>query len=269
VFIPEIALRETLYNTPDGNSNSRELFEGGAELSTTRVRYFGEDYKHTVQPRLLYLYMPDVDQSENPYFTAQDRIPETSRVSFNLDQRLFHRGTASDKSIRVDELVRFEVTQEYDTQLSEFTLFRSEVELNPTRYFTLDSDTRYDIQRGEMRQITARGAIADKRGDVLRARYRRFRERSQQAGLDAAAVLAWGFHSYYRNQYDFEDDRFVFHTAGLEYFPKSDCWKATVEVKKLTRPDETRFDFNIQLFGFGDDKRSAVKEFGSILNSDS
>jgi len=58
--------------------------------------------KHTFQPELTYTYIPDQDQTGNPYFVGDDRISKRSRMSYTL-RNTFNR--------RLDRVMQRETTQ--------------------------------------------------------------------------------------------------------------------------------------------------------------
>lgn len=117
---PSIAWRQTFYavdrheNSPAGVEESRDFFERG--LPVFRVDAFTSLFKihdlgarrtgtpteedvgrgkwtrlrHTVQPELSYVFIPEKDQSMNPRFTGEDRIGKRSRLSYGL-RNIFNR----------------------------------------------------------------------------------------------------------------------------------------------------------------------------------
>ena len=77
---------ERVYDVREGNPIKwiGELGALGKLQSMERV-------KHTLEPSLNYLYVPDVDQSDNPQFDAQDHLAQRDVVTYSLTQRLFAR----------------------------------------------------------------------------------------------------------------------------------------------------------------------------------
>ena len=76
------------------SSASRELFIGGADVGTELQRIFvvdGENVeklKHTIEPAVEYLFVPDVDQDDLPSYDFTDRIAQRNLVTYGLTSRL-------------------------------------------------------------------------------------------------------------------------------------------------------------------------------------
>lgn len=90
-FVPTISSRvgtvfERVYDLEQGNPLKwiGELGAIGKSQSMERV-------KHTFEPNLSYLFVPDIDQSDNPQFDAQDQLAQRNVVTYSLTQRLFSR----------------------------------------------------------------------------------------------------------------------------------------------------------------------------------
>lgn len=105
------------------STSSRETFEVRADLGTAVSRLFRLDrygfdkLKHTIEPRLEYLYVPNVAQDELPVFDGIDRISHRSLLTYGFVSRLLGRTTSGSKPNEggeVHELGRVTLAQSYD-----------------------------------------------------------------------------------------------------------------------------------------------------------
>ncbi|MGH7823314.1 MAG: LPS-assembly protein LptD, partial [Candidatus Binatia bacterium] len=75
-------------------SPTRELFIAGADIGTELNRVFvvdGENVeklKHTIEPGVEYLYVPEVDQDDLPFYDFTDRINQRNLVTYGVKTRL-------------------------------------------------------------------------------------------------------------------------------------------------------------------------------------
>jgi hypothetical protein len=102
--------------------SSREIFELHSGIGTEFARVFDFPYcgldklKHTVEPQLDYLYIPNIDQADLPVWDGIDRINERSLITYGFATRLLGREAATPEGERgaVFELARLSLAQSYD-----------------------------------------------------------------------------------------------------------------------------------------------------------
>jgi LPS-assembly protein len=97
-FTPSVAVRGTFYSRGaqdiEEDAVSRGLVELGTEFSSRLFRTFPVDgerlrgIRHTVEPRIAYLYIPEVTQDDLPQFDATDFVSPQNRFFFSLINRL-------------------------------------------------------------------------------------------------------------------------------------------------------------------------------------
>jgi lipopolysaccharide assembly outer membrane protein LptD (OstA) len=95
---PRVGFRETIYSRGaqdiENDPVTRELVEAGAELSSRLFRTFpvgGERLRairHTVEPSIGYLYIPEVTQDDIPQLDGTDFISAQNRFFLSLTNRL-------------------------------------------------------------------------------------------------------------------------------------------------------------------------------------
>lgn len=112
-IIPTVGFRETFYSVdrheatpgaPEGDTENTSrsyvdvdvtaqsdvyrIFDFGVGPMDVSLDNLGEGHwtamKHSVQPRVSYNYVPDLDQNDNPYFDFEDRVEERNMISYSL-----------------------------------------------------------------------------------------------------------------------------------------------------------------------------------------
>jgi LPS-assembly protein len=144
-------------------THARETVELGAKLGTEVSRvmsfdHFGFDkLKHTIEPRLEYLFIPNVAQDDDMVFDGLDRIEQRSLFTYGFDSRLLARRAGGDEKSkgRVMELTRFSVSQSYDVDrkipsstsalsADHFSDVDVAIRVNPDRNTTIRATSSFD-----------------------------------------------------------------------------------------------------------------------------
>jgi len=105
-------------------SQTRATFELGGEVSTAVGRVFDfphlgfDKIKHVIQPRLEYLFIPNVAQDDVMVFDGLDRIEQRSLFTYGFSTRLLARKAQHKSGSRgqVLELTRLSLSQSYDVE---------------------------------------------------------------------------------------------------------------------------------------------------------
>jgi LPS-assembly protein len=107
---PQVRFREVYYTTNVTNTSSvnRETFWAGVDTSTRLARRFrredGRSFLHTIEPRLVYEYVPATSQGEIVQIDAVDDLPKKNLVTYSLNTRLLEQ-TAKGTSSWIDLLI--------------------------------------------------------------------------------------------------------------------------------------------------------------------
>ncbi|MFQ5839834.1 MAG: LPS-assembly protein LptD [Candidatus Methylomirabilales bacterium] len=98
---PRVGFRETAYSRGsvgfESSAVSRELVEFETELKTGLFRHFRSKGKrlraiqHTVEPRLTYLLVPSVDQTDLPQVDGRDFVSPQNRLILSIENRFSAR----------------------------------------------------------------------------------------------------------------------------------------------------------------------------------
>jgi lipopolysaccharide assembly outer membrane protein LptD (OstA) len=185
------ALRETAYELTDRtmsggfrgddplapeirlpSTSSREILEAGGEVGTAIDRvfdfhHFGLDkIKHTIEPKLEYLFVPAVSQEDQPVFDGIDRMNQRSLVTYGVVSRLIGRSAATEgkEAGRIYEFARLSVSQSYDFERripneldprdDHFSNVDFALRVRPVRAVDLRFVSTYDGDQGELSSST-------------------------------------------------------------------------------------------------------------------
>jgi LPS-assembly protein len=292
-FEPSAGARGTVYYLDDIKFNneagheswaSRELFDLRLDFFSDIFRVFNlnltniQKIRHSVRPRIVYRYIPDVDKPDVPVFDSIERIDKQSLITYSLTNTLTSkllkggetrlaerfgetRGqvTPSPGQYEYKDFFRFEIAQSYDfdAKKREFSPILTKLDFFPGHYVSIDADTGWSVYDHEFTEFNMAASIWDKRGDKLFFQYRYDQRTNDQTGRDdknvqsifvGAKIKATNrldvFGDY---EYNIEDDQYIRATAGFKY--RSQCWG--FDFSYSDRPSEEKFEFRIDLSGLG------------------
>ena len=194
------------------------------ELFDTRLDLFSEIYsvfhtegkiieaiKHTIRPRIIHDYIPDVDQDDLPNFDSTDRIDNKNLLTYSLINTLTSKtrkkgsfktsrrtdptdatilDTASDYAY--NDFLRFELEQSYDINEGKdkdpdrpFSPISARLDLFPGKYVSVDADALWSVYDTQFLSHNIAANLWDLRGDKLSVEYRytrRFRRDQFESG---------------------------------------------------------------------------------------
>ncbi len=287
---PSAGFRETLYYLDDIDDNDgydrtdhREVYDFRLEFFSDVFNVFNANWtnikkiRHSLRPQIVYEYIPEVSQGDLPEFDDIDRIDHTNQFTYSLTQTLTAKKLRAARTKLADrrEVSRGDIIQDPDRySYDDFLRFRLEqgVDLNktnnkfspigakldffPGQYVSIDADTAYSVYGDGFVTHNIGAAVWDKRGDRFYVDYRfnknvsREDEDAQniesiylQGNLAVTSALSV-FGDYERN---INDDQHVRTTGGFKYV--SQCW--SVFFRFTDEPDDTKFEFKIDLHGLG------------------
>jgi len=240
---PEISYRERYYWNLSDNSDSEE--EGLAEFTTrinSRVqkiynRPLGLQGKlrHSVEPEMVYRYIPEVDQDDLPYFDTYDRIDEANQIEYALVQRLTVRFDRTDGQPSYRDFLYLRLSQIYDltseASQQRFQDLRLQMTLLPQEWLSLKTDTTLDVDTGDWTKVAVAGTITGKEDNFLRVEYR----------YDSASEIDYGvvnlsvaflkpFYLTYQQRYEFATDEQLEQVIGIEY--RQQCWSTQLSYRE-------------------------------------
>lgn len=276
------------------SGSSREIFELHSSLATQFERvfdfpHFGLDkLKHTIEPELDYLYVPNVNQSDLPVWDGIDRINERSLITYGFATRLLGRQAASEDGARgeVFELGRLSIAQSYDPSRDIPPTSRldltgqpvnpgepgdhlSDVDLalrvNPGPITSVRAYTTYDTSENNISSATVGIRLTEpfraldesgRRRLFTRASFAveyRFITDSILQLLDSSIALPVTDRValLYAMRYNIDADTFLENYAGVRLLSSCNCWALNVGVTNTSNPNEVQVQAQFTLAGLG------------------
>ena len=127
---PSVGVRQSAWTVDQADDAAdedfqtyRSLYDLKLNLQTEFYRIFDRQdndvdrIKHAMTPEVEYRYIPDVDQSDLPYFDDNDRIEALNRVTFSLTNTLTLRKpkhTENKTTYDYPSFLRFKISQGFD-----------------------------------------------------------------------------------------------------------------------------------------------------------
>ena len=239
---PELAYRQRFYWGLSGNAAAeadeyrrREgSYEFSTRLTSTRIqRIFtlpgdsGGRLRHTLEPEILFSYIPEFTQSDLPRFDSYDRIAAENQLEYALVQKLRLRSDDSEGRRTYRDLLylRLSMIHELDPEedAEELRDARAELTLRPLDWMVLTSDVTYDPDLDEWPKTAFSVALSDQRENALRVTYREDRAAELEYGrVDLSLALLRPVYLRYEQRYDFIEDAPLEQVVGLEY--RHQCW---------------------------------------------
>ncbi len=284
---PRVGFRETFYNkelqvtlptvTEEG-SFSREMLDVNVLLEGPKFnRIFlsddpeGASFKHVIEPRLQYDYIPDMDRNDRDKIRivdSIDAIEDTHQLGFFLVQRLLRKGPASQENTEVEQIARLELSQSYDldetrgliipgSERRPFSPIRFDLDSKLSDSFFLNTDFTYNFYTDVMETWNIDTGI--KLNSWLMLIFERRERNDETASILGTAdiTLPKGWNGKYSLRFDEFNNTLLEHNARLTYNDKCMCWGFTIDYvdrnifSGTTKTNETRILFSISLRGLG------------------
>jgi LPS-assembly protein len=199
----------------------------------------------TLEPRLMYLYVPHRNQSDLPVFdTAEpdlnwvelfrtnrysgiDRVSDANQLSTGLTTRLFSGRTgARFLSMTIGQTFYFETPRvalpDEPTPTGHSSDLTAEVELQAFKNWSVSSALQWDPQTAHTGKAEAHVRYQPEPRSVVNVGYRFQRDRQEQVDFSAAWPLSDQWRVYGRSLYSLRDNKSIEHFAGFEF--SSCCW---------------------------------------------
>ena len=250
---PKVGLHYTRYdieNRPSTRltnaSRSVPIFstEGGMVFERdTTIR--GRSYLQTLEPKLLYVYVPYRNQSNLPnfesgltdinfasifsenLFSGQDRISDANQLTMGVTSRLLDPQTGI-------EQVRVGVAQRFHFKDQEVTLpgvpartgtasdILAALSGRLTRDLVAEVGVQYNTESSQTRKFSLGARYQPDVGKVLNVGYRMTRGILENVDVSAQWPIARGWSGVGRMNYSLRDSRIAEGLAGVEY--NGGCW---------------------------------------------
>ncbi|HED13079.1 MAG TPA: LPS-assembly protein LptD [Gammaproteobacteria bacterium] len=261
-FIPKLALHYLQYNLDDPGSTTVDnspsvtvpVFSLDTGLFFERdTRIFGKNLLHTLEPRLFYLYAPNVEQDTLPVFdtalttfsqsllfsenrfSGNDRIGDANQLTTALTTRFYQQDNGVELfNATLGQIIYFQDRQVTLPGRSIATSDRSSyigsLLFAPNPRMKITSNFQWDPKTRHTEFANSRVSYQSGKGRVINFDYRFTRETIRSEALS----YAWRFNSAWQvfggHQYDLENNRRLENFLGIRY--DSCCWGMRVMVRE-------------------------------------
>jgi LPS-assembly protein len=252
----------------DSPSRSAPIFSVDTGLVFERLWGSEEHRLHTLEPRLLYLYVPYRDQSDLPNFdtgladlnlvqlfrtnryVGADRLADANQLSFGLTSRLLDADTGKEfLAATIGQAYYFDVprvllpgeTQD-DTESSDII---AELDLRAYGDWNIGMGVQWDPGDTRSEKGDVYLQYRPEHDRVANLGYRFRRGNIEQVESSIAWPLGESWSAYGRFVYSLEDDQELEQFAGLEY--RSCCWRLRVVAGRYVSDRTGNIDTSVLL----------------------
>jgi len=253
-FIPELSLHHIQYNldqlaSPTDNATPNATVP---VFSTDMGVFFerdtsiaGTELLHTLEPRLFYLYAPNVDQNDLPVFdtalttfsqslfysknrfSGKDRIGDSNQLTASLTTRFYRQDTGAEVfNAAVGQIIYFKdriVTLPGGTvDDTDRSSYITSISITPNSRLTLSSEFNFDSELEHTEVANSRISYRANSDSVINYSYRFRREELRTQGLSFTWRINPGWRIFGGYEYDILNERRLQDFAGIRY--DNCCW---------------------------------------------
>lgn len=255
-LVPKLGLHHTRYEitgnartttaTYSDQTRSVPIFSTESGLVLERsASFFGKPFLQTLEPKLMYVYIPYRDQSRLPnfdsgvsdvnfasifsenLFSGSDRINDANQLTTGVSSRLLDPATGVEQ-LRVGIAQRFYFKEQQVTlpgapaRTSNSSDVLAALSGRLTRDLLAEAAIQYNREFSETRKLVVGARYQPDVGKVLNASYRFTRGVLENIDFSAQWPVARGWTGVGRMNYSLRDGRIAEGLAGFEY--NGDCW---------------------------------------------
>ena len=280
---PKLGVSATYYNLSDGTPQSPSNISRVLPIASVDTglflerdaQWFGQNFVHTLEPRIYYLWVPYRNQNDIPifdtsvpdfnaaqlfsenYYVGLDRISNANQVTLGATSRLI-RPEDGQEAVRAfigqrfyfgPQKVQLDPQTPLRTAKTSPILASISGEIAP--HLRGETQVQYAWSNAQLEQFNIGARYSPDFAKVLNAAYRYARETSTQPQINQVDVSAeWplgrGFYGLGRATYDLHADQFVEALAGIEY--NAGCWIVRGVLQSfVTSSTQRTYEFYIQL----------------------
>ncbi len=298
-FTPTLTVDNTIYSSnmatdsPDetrpyfSKSRTLPLFDIDSGLYMDRSFFFKKEaYTQTLEPRLFYLYVPNMDQDQYPIydtvllpmtfddlfstnaFTGYDRIQNANQLSLSVSSRVLDAETAAEKMRMKLGVINYFEPQEVclDDSCSglydDVSPLLGEATIYPRKYWSTTASAAWDVLDSYMNNASVVARYSRGGRSVLNIGYDFIHADTSSNSSDSDTNLIqvgaarpvtndWSLMGYW--YYNVGDDQLESYFAGIEY--SSCCWAARFTANRYfnysNNDYNTGYYFELLLKGLG------------------
>ncbi|UCD34910.1 MAG: LPS-assembly protein LptD [Nitrospiraceae bacterium] len=244
----KVGLRETVYFLEKpGGYEDRFIYDLDTTVTTTFLKRYAS-FIHSIEPAVSYIYIPDVDQEEIPFFDSTDFVPQTRSLVYALTNRISGMG---DRHFEA----RFRLSQSYSFLDSEepFSPVLAEATIS-SRSLSLRMNASYDTDDNILGEFFGTVRLKGERGYVGVGKNLRRSSDLDQYTFEAAAYSPIRLNGIsipveFRGKlwYDAKNSRIQELNVVTAY--RKQCWGFSVTYNE--EPDEYQIIFAVEFTGLG------------------
>lgn len=264
---PWAAPRVTLYNVdnnPERRYVDRSLYDSGVEVSTTFVDVFYNDditkraLRHSIRPKFVYTYIPDVPQREVPKFDAIDEIKPVNSVALMLNNALTGRYLDNGKT-KYTDYVFLDIGTSYDIMEATrprlnsidkrrpFANILGDLRINPAQWASVVAKGTYDAYRNWFVNYDTSLRLSGPSVGDLFASHRFTRDGASYLEGGARLHVTNYFDLTYLQRYSITAKTALETAYAMEY--NHQCWNTILTFSM--KPEENIVMLTFNLLGLG------------------
>ncbi|MFK8027009.1 MAG: LPS-assembly protein LptD [Gammaproteobacteria bacterium] len=269
---PSMRFMHTSYDlssTDNHNSPTRTLPSFSLDSGLIFERDIANSHtRHTLEPRLYYLYTPERDQSDIPLFdtgeyefsfaqlfrsnrfTGSDRIADANQLTAALTTRFINQHTGNEL-LRAslgqifyfrDRDVMLRNTEDDDDSYSNLA---GELQISISDRWEAISAALWDPQEDEFNRTNVRLQYRSANNFIFNIGHRFRREDFSQSDISFIYPINEQWRAVGRWNYDFKENRDLDLLGGLEY--DTCCWKISFAARRFTNDSEGDYNNSIEV----------------------
>jgi LPS-assembly protein len=262
-FEPSIGITRNMQwyssNTCDIHSRSRNVYHLQARLSSVLERIFDLDGKqakrlrHKIEPSFLYEYrIYEGEDGFMPWFDPIDKVGETNRIIFSLDNFVDVKKQDSKGNITYARWVAFSLAQGYDNDESAFEPLAGLLTLMPLPGLDLDTEFRWDHDKDKISFADfSFDFVMERSGgrqDTFEIDYVYLDEGNKGLSYYLNVHLPHGLSAGSSLQRDIDLGHDIEKSCWIEYLAQ--CWGVRLTLERFD--EESSINLTFRLLGLGD-----------------
>ncbi len=301
-FIPKLSLHHLQYNLDQlGAPTDNKTPSATVPIFSTDMGVFferdtgfaGTELLHTLEPRLFYLYAPNVDQSELPVFdtalttfsqslfyaenrfSGKDRIGDSNQLTASLTTRFYRQDNGTEVfNAAIGQIIYFRdrlVTLPGGTaDTTDRSSYITSLSLTPDPKIKITSEFHFDSEFEHTEVSNSRVSYQAGPDSVINYDYRFRRNELRTQGISFAWRINPGWRVFGGYETDIENDRRLEDFFGIHY--DNCCWAVRIlgheyfdKLEAGTARYESAIWFELELKGLS--SIGSRKRIDSILES--
>ncbi len=262
-FNSQAAAKEIWYATDENGSQDVPLWSFQTSLAGDLYRVYDTGWatlprvKHVIRPEVSYTYIPDVNQSNIPYYDLP--VTKKNGIFYGFTSRLIGKivdrgGTRYHEYMymKIGNLIPIDRPLDFSQspQISS-NLITAELRLKGQRYLTLENVTTFDPSQKQLQTTYTTLGASDRRGDGVFLEYSWQKAAQEQLNGNLRFRILPSLDFTFARRYSLHDSKTLDTTYGILY--RHQCWSLSVSYTETPSiagaPPQTKVLFMLTLMG--------------------